>query len=115
MNVVASWTGERADALRQALRMTNETFAEHLGVAVRTVANWRKIPATVPQTETQRILDTALDRAPDRAKAQFAALLGTFSLRPSGYLVLTVQALMIAAITAAASRRTLFATLDDIE
>ncbi len=46
---------------------------------------------------------------------QFAALLGTFALRPSGYLVLTVQALMIAAITAAASRRTLFATLDDIE
>jgi len=46
---------------------------------------------------------------------QFAALLGTFSLRLSGYLVLAVQALMIAAITAAASRRTLFATLDDIE
>jgi cell division transport system permease protein len=46
---------------------------------------------------------------------QFAALLGTFSLRPSGYLVLAVQALMIAAITAWASRRTLFATLDDIE
>jgi cell division transport system permease protein len=46
---------------------------------------------------------------------QFAALLGTFSLRPSGYLVLAVQAVMIAAITAWASRRTLFATLDDIE
>src|ERR1700739_1282855 len=46
---------------------------------------------------------------------QFAALLGTFSLRPSGYLVLAVQAVMIAAITAWASRRTLFATLDDID
>jgi cell division transport system permease protein len=46
---------------------------------------------------------------------QFAALLGTISLRPSGYLVLAVQAVMIAAITAWASRRTLFATLDDIE
>jgi len=46
---------------------------------------------------------------------QFAALWGTFSLRPSGYLVLAVQAVMIAAITAWASRRTLFATLDDIE
>ena len=46
---------------------------------------------------------------------QFAALLGTFSLRPSGYLVLAVQALVIAAITAWASRRTLFATLNDIE
>jgi cell division transport system permease protein len=46
---------------------------------------------------------------------QFAALLGTFSLRPSGYLVLAVQAVLIAAITAWASRRTLFATLDDID
>jgi cell division transport system permease protein len=45
---------------------------------------------------------------------QFAALLGTFSLRPIGYLALAVQAVMIAAITAWASRRTLFATLDDI-
>jgi cell division transport system permease protein len=46
---------------------------------------------------------------------QFAALLGTFSLRPSGYLALAAQALLIAGITAWASRRTLFATLDDIE
>jgi cell division transport system permease protein len=46
---------------------------------------------------------------------QFAALLGTFSLRPSGYLALGVQAVLIAAITAWASRRTLFATLDDID
>jgi cell division transport system permease protein len=46
---------------------------------------------------------------------QFAALLGTFSLPPSGYLVLAVQALLIGVITAWASRRTLFATLDDID
>jgi cell division transport system permease protein len=46
---------------------------------------------------------------------QFAALLGTFALRPSGYLALAVQAVLIAAITAWASRRTLFATLDDID
>ena len=46
---------------------------------------------------------------------QFAALLGTFSLRPSGYLVVAVQAVFIAGITAWASRRTLFATLDEIE
>ena len=46
---------------------------------------------------------------------QFVALLGTFSLRPSGYLALAAQAVLIAAITAWASRRTLFATLDDID
>jgi cell division transport system permease protein len=46
---------------------------------------------------------------------QFGALLGTFSLRPSGYLALAAQAILIAAITALASRRTLLATLDDID
>jgi len=46
---------------------------------------------------------------------QFAALLGTFSLRPSGYLILVGQALLIAVITAWSSRRTLLATLADIE
>jgi cell division transport system permease protein len=46
---------------------------------------------------------------------QFGALLGTFSLRPSGYLALAAQAVLIAAITALASRRTLLATLDDID
>src|SRR3984893_10758728 len=46
---------------------------------------------------------------------QFGALLGTFSLRPSGYLALAAQAVLIAAITDLASRRTLFATLDDID
>jgi cell division transport system permease protein len=46
---------------------------------------------------------------------QFSALLGTFSLRPSGYLVLAIQAVAIAAITAWAARRTLLATLDDID
>ncbi len=46
---------------------------------------------------------------------QFAALLGTFSLRPSGYLILLAQAALIAVITGWASRRTLFATLEDID
>jgi cell division transport system permease protein len=46
---------------------------------------------------------------------QFAALLGTFSLRPSGYLVLVVQAIVIALITAWSSRHTLLATLAEIE
>jgi DNA-binding transcriptional regulator YiaG len=29
--VVDTWTGARAAALRAALRMSNESFAEHLG------------------------------------------------------------------------------------
>ena len=46
---------------------------------------------------------------------QFAALLGTFSLRPSGYLALAAQAVLIATVTAWSSRRTLYATLADID
>jgi cell division transport system permease protein len=46
---------------------------------------------------------------------QFSALLGTFSLRPSGYLALAVQAVLIAGITGWASRRTLLATLNEID
>jgi cell division transport system permease protein len=46
---------------------------------------------------------------------QFAALLGTFSLRPLGYLALGGQALLIALITAWSSRRTLLATLEEVD
>lgn len=46
---------------------------------------------------------------------QFAALLGTFALPASGYLALAAQAVLIAAVTAWASRRTLFATLEEMD
>ncbi|MGH3217873.1 MAG: hypothetical protein ACRDPY_03945 [Streptosporangiaceae bacterium] len=76
MQVITSWTGGQADALRKSLRMTNESFAEHLSVAARTVASWRKNPAITPTPKIQETLDAALERAPDRAKAQFATLIG---------------------------------------
>jgi transcriptional regulator with XRE-family HTH domain len=75
MQLIASWTAGHADALRSSLRMTNESFAEYLGVGVRTVAYWRKQPEIIPKPRMQEILDTALERAPDRAKAQFTLLL----------------------------------------
>jgi 8-oxo-dGTP diphosphatase len=74
MQVVAAWTGGHADLLRQSLRMTNESFAEYLGVAVRTVASWRERPEIIPRPAMQEVLDAALERVPDRAKAQFALL-----------------------------------------
>ncbi len=74
LQVIASWTGGHADLLRQSLRMTNESFAEYLGVVPRTVAYWRNRPEIIPKTSIQEALDTALERAPDRAKAQFALL-----------------------------------------
>src|SRR5262249_60604776 len=74
-DLVATWTGWHANALRQALRMTNEEFAEHLSVAVRTVVYWRTRPEMVPRQGTQQILDIALERAPELARAQFRRLL----------------------------------------
>lgn len=56
--------------------MTNESFAEHLCVSVRTVANWRGNPRVIPRPAIQDILDAALERAPDRVKAQFVLLMG---------------------------------------
>jgi hypothetical protein len=42
MNVVTGWTGRTACALQDALRMSSDTFAAHLDVSVRTVADWHK-------------------------------------------------------------------------
>lgn len=75
MQVISSWTGGQADALRRSLRMTNESFADHLGIGVRTVADWRKRADITPQPRMQEVLDAALERAPDRAKAQFTQLI----------------------------------------
>jgi tetratricopeptide (TPR) repeat protein len=75
MDVVSSWTGARADALRRALRMTNEAFAEHLGVVVRTVAYWRARPGSVPKPDVQEALDTVLAQAAEPVRAQFWLIL----------------------------------------
>lgn len=76
MQVITSWTAGHADALRQSLRMTNESFAEYLTVSVRAVAYWRKNPEIIPKPRIQELLDSALERSPDRAKAQFALMVG---------------------------------------
>ena len=77
MLVIDRWTGRHARALQVALRMTNEAFAEHLGVAVRTVANWRERPEMVPTLHLQDVLDTALDRSSESVKSRFVAILET--------------------------------------
>ncbi|MFJ8230189.1 helix-turn-helix domain-containing protein [Streptomyces sp. NPDC094448] len=69
---VQQWTGREAKALRSALRMSTRAFAEHLGVALRTVAKWEKHGAdTHPRPDTQAILDTALARADEASHARF--------------------------------------------
>jgi hypothetical protein len=43
--------------------MTNEGYAEHLGIATRTVATWRAKPDIVPRNDLQQILDRAYQLA----------------------------------------------------
>jgi hypothetical protein len=51
--------------------MTNESFAAHLGTAVRTVATWHQKPDRVPSAEIQQALDTTLERAGEGTQARF--------------------------------------------
>jgi transcriptional regulator with XRE-family HTH domain len=83
MDSVIVWTGSNACALQAALRLSNESFAERLGIAVRTVAAWHQKPTLKPKSEMQQLLDTALDQAPPAVKARFAQLLTPFPDSPS--------------------------------
>jgi hypothetical protein len=75
MDSVTLWTGRAACALQAALRLSNESFAEHLGIAARTVAAWHHKPTLKPKTEMQQLLDTALEQASPGAKTRFTQLL----------------------------------------
>lgn len=90
MDVVDRWTGRHASALQSALRMTHEEFAEHLGVARRTIVNWHARPDITPSSELQRALDTALDRAPASAKARFTRQLDDATPNPGQAVTFTV-------------------------
>ena len=74
MDVVSTWTGQSACALQSALRMTNEGFAERLGVSVRTVAGWHADADIVPRAEIQAALDTTHERAGEQVRRRFAIL-----------------------------------------
>ena len=55
MEMLGGWTGHDACALQSALRMSNQTFASHLRIGLRTVADWHEKPDMRPRPETQRI------------------------------------------------------------
>jgi len=69
---VSGWTGRTACELQASLRMSNESFAGHLGIAVRTVASWHQKPYIRPRAEMQQLLDAALERASPADRARFA-------------------------------------------
>jgi transcriptional regulator with XRE-family HTH domain len=57
--------------------MSLRDFAAYLGVSDRTVSNWEAGGSSYqPRAESQAVLDTALSRASDDAKARFAAAFG---------------------------------------
>ena len=69
--VIVRWTGRHATALKHALRMSSEAFAERLGVGARTVAQWSRQPEIVPEPEMQAALDRLLSRSDDAAQTRF--------------------------------------------
>jgi transcriptional regulator with XRE-family HTH domain len=72
MATVQCWTGAQTKVLRQAMRLSIRAFAAHLGIGVRTVNKWEARGHTITLLpDTQALLDTALDRAPDDVKARF--------------------------------------------
>lgn len=74
--LIEPWTGRTACSLQAAMRLTNDTFAAHLGIAVRTVATWHQKPDLTPRAEIQQLLDTALDTAAPAVRARFNTLAG---------------------------------------
>ncbi|WP_433516495.1 helix-turn-helix domain-containing protein [Nonomuraea sp. CA-143628] len=70
------WTGRTARALRHAMLLTQEAFAEHLHVGTRTVADWEttKLGRALSAHAHQVLYDT-LNRAPVPARSRFAAVL----------------------------------------
>ncbi|MFE2496875.1 NUDIX hydrolase [Streptomyces scopuliridis] len=95
MDVIGRWNGRYARLLQSALRLSNEQFAAHLGIAVRTVATWHSDAAVVPRGEMQQLLDTAHERAPAAARQRFALLVAA-ERAPAASVPAGAQALRVA-------------------
>jgi 8-oxo-dGTP diphosphatase len=57
------------------MRMTNEAFAEHLGLSDRTISRWHSSPAMTHRPEVQQILDLAYEKAGEAVHRRFALLM----------------------------------------
>jgi hypothetical protein len=64
--------------LQAALRMSNDRFAAHLRLGVRTVADWHEKPDLRPRPDSQQLLDTALASAPADVRERFAVATGQY-------------------------------------
>jgi len=75
VDIVGTWTGQAACLLQEAMRMTNDEFAERLGISPRTITRWHGAPEMVHRSEVQQILDTAYEQAGESVQRRFALLL----------------------------------------
>lgn len=55
--------------------MTNEAFAERLGISARTITRWHASPELTHRTEVQQILDIAYEEAEPAVQRRFALLM----------------------------------------
>lgn len=55
--------------------MTNEDFAERLGISARTITRWHSTPEMSHRPEVQQILDTAYEQAGEAVHRRFALLM----------------------------------------
>lgn len=79
--VIVRWTGRYATALKHALRMSSEAFAERLGAGPRAVAQWSREPDIVPATVMQHALDTLLSQSDAAAQTRFELMVYGHSAR----------------------------------
>jgi 8-oxo-dGTP diphosphatase len=56
------------------MRLTNEAFAERLGISERTISRWHANPGMTHRTEVQQILDIAYEEAGEAVQRRFALL-----------------------------------------
>lgn len=86
MSTVRHWSGHETLALRTALRMGVQAFADHLSVAKRSVLKWEAKGADArPRPDSQALLDAALARADPQVHTRFEQLLAEPIRRPPGY------------------------------
>jgi 8-oxo-dGTP diphosphatase len=57
------------------MRMTNEEFAERLGLSDRTISRWHSSPAMTHRPEVQQILDLAYEKAGEAVHRRFTLLI----------------------------------------
>lgn len=107
MTVIDQWTGARATALRQAMRLTSEGFADKLGVSVRAVAKWRAQPDIKPSPLLQQVLDTVLGQLDESTRQRFAMLLDPPSPSPQFVRAATPGCVIVAAGESSADEPTI--------